>query len=212
MTGYVDHYRTLGVPIDAAPEVVRNAYRDLARRLHPDRVVDPSKRAGSAEQMAAVNEAWRVLGDAGRRAVYDRSRRPAPAPAPRRPSAGPPVNDRPYGQHGDSFDGVEVSKAAGCALRVGPVVLAIAVMLGILISTAVLGPEGEVPSRLEAGRCVELSTTVRVVPCTIGTPVIVGRGVAGTTCPMVGASVAVAVVLPSRTEQVCVAPPGTPVP
>ena len=210
MTGPIDHYRTLGVPIDAAPEVVRDAYRDLARRLHPDRVVDSSKRVGSSERMAEVNEAWRVLGDVGRRAVYDRSRRPALAP--RRPSTGSPVDDRPYGQHGDSFDGVEVSTTAGCALRVGPVVLARAVMLGILIATAVLGPEGEVPSRMEAGRCVELSTTVRVVPCTVETPVIVGRGVAGTTCPMVGASAAVAVMLPSRTEQVCVAPPGTPVP
>ena len=210
MTGPVDHYRTLGVPIDAAPEVVRDAYRDLARRLHPDRVVDPSKRAGSAERMAEVNEAWRVLGDVGRRAVYDRSRRSAPAP--RRPSTGSPVDDWPYDRHGDSFDGAEVSTAAGCALRVGPVMLGLAVMLGILIATAVLGPEGEVPSRMEAGRCVELSTTVRVVPCTVETPVIVGRGVAGTTCPMVGASAAVAVMLPSRTEQVCVAPPGTPVP
>ena len=91
-------------------------------------------------------------------------------------------------------------------------VLALAVMLGILIATAVLGPEGEVPSRMEAGRCVELSTTVQVVPCTVETPVIVARGVAGTTCPLVGASAAVAVLLPSRTEQVCVAPPGTPVP
>jgi hypothetical protein len=210
VTGPVDHYRTLGVPIDAAPEVVRDAYRDLARRLHPDWVVDPTKRTGSAERMAEVNEAWRVLGDVGRRAAYDRSRRQAPAP--RRPSTGPPVDDRPNGRQGDSFDGVEVSTAAGCALRVGPVVLALAVMLGILIATAVLGPEGEVPSRMEAGRCVELSTTVQVVPCTVETPVIVARGVAGTTCPMVGASAAVAVLLPSRTEQVCVAPPGTPVP
>ena len=210
MTGPVDHYRTLGVPIDAAPEVVRDAYRDLARRLHPDWVVDPTKRTGSAERMAEVNEAWRVLGDVGRRAAYDRSRRQAPAP--RRPSTGPPVDDRPNGRQGDSFDGVEVSTATGCALRVGPVVLALAVMLGILIATAVLGPEGEVPSRMEAGRCVELSTTVQVVPCTVETPVIVARGVAGTTCPMVGSSAAVAVLLPSRTEQVCVAPPGTPVP
>jgi len=210
VTGPVDHYRTLGVPIDAAPEVVRDAYRDLARRLHPDWVVDPTKRTGSAERMAEVNEAWRVLGDVGRRAAYDRSRRQAPAP--RRPSTGPPVDDRPNGRQGDSFDGVEVSTAAGCALRIGPVVLALAVMLGILIATAVLGPEGEVPSRMEAGRCVELSTTVQVVPCTVETPVIVARGVAGTTCPLVGASAAVAVLLPSRTEQVCVAPPGTPVP
>ena len=91
-------------------------------------------------------------------------------------------------------------------------VLAVGLLVGILVATAVLGGGGEVPKRLEPGSCLELSTTVRVVPCTVETPVIVGRGVAGTTCPMVGASAAVAVMLPSRTEQVCVAPPGTPVP
>ncbi len=210
MTGPVDPYRTLGVPTDASSEVVRDAYRVLARRFHPDRVVDPSDRARAADRMAEVNEAWRVLGDADLRAVYDLSRRPAPAP--RRPSTCPPADDRPYGRHGDSLDGVAVSTAAGCALRVGPVVLALVVMVGILVATAVLGADGEVPSRMEAGRCVDLSTTVRVVPCTAQTPVIVARGVAGTACPMVGRTSAVAVMLPSRTEQVCVAPPGTPVP
>ena len=206
MTGPVDHYRTLGVSEGASAEVLRNAYRDLARRLHPDRVTDPAGRA-TAARMAEVNEAWRVLGDPGRREAYDAARdlarRPAPPSRPRGPG-----DDRPYGRQGDSFDDVAVSSAAGCALRVVPVVATIAVLLGILIATAVLGPEGEVSPRMEAGRCVELSTTVEVVPCTVETPVIVARGVAGTVCPVV----AVAVVLPSRTEQVCVAPPGTPVP
>jgi len=36
--------------------------------VHPDRVA-----TGSASEMAALNEAYRVLGDPGRRAVYDRT-------------------------------------------------------------------------------------------------------------------------------------------
>ena len=43
---------------------------------------------------------------------------------------------------------------------------------------------------------------MEVVPCITDSSVIVARGVAGTSCPM-GAT---AVVLPTRTEQVCVAP------
>ncbi len=208
MPGPVDHYRTLGVPADASSEALRDAYRDQARRNHPDRVTDPSQRAAAAERMAAVNEAWRILGDPERRATYDLARRPGPRPAPAaEPPAEPPA-DRTYGRRGDAFDDVAVSPAAGCALRVVPVVLTLAVLLGILIATAVLGGGGEVPARMDAGRCVEVATTIRVVPCTADTPVIVGRGVMGTPCP----TTAVAVVLPSRTEQLCVAPPGTPVP
>ncbi|MED5393943.1 MAG: DnaJ domain-containing protein [Actinomycetota bacterium] len=198
----LDHYRTLGVPASASPDELRDAYRALARRLHPDRVADPSARRSADDRMAKVNEAWRVLGDPDLRAAYDRSRQPPVA------TSAPSVDAREYGRRGDSFDDVAVSSSAGCALRVVPMVVTLTVLLGILIATAVLGPEGEVPARMEVGRCVELATTVKVVPCTAQTPVIVARGVAGTSCP----AASVAVMLPSRTEQVCVAPPGTPVP
>jgi len=201
--GPVDHYWTLGVPDDATDQELRDAYRDLARRNHPDRVVDPLRRVEAAERMAKVNEAWLVLGDPERRADYDRSRGPVTPPPPTAPG-----DDRVYGRRGDAFDDVAVSPAAGCALRMVPVVTTLAVLLGIFIATAVLGGDGEAPERMEAGRCVEVTSTIRVVPCTADTPVIVGRGVTGTPC----STTAVAVVLPSRTEQLCVAPPGTPVP
>jgi len=202
VTGRIDHYRTLGVPASASPDELRDAYRALARRLHPDRVVDPAARRSADDRMAKVNEAWRVLDDPDLRAAYDRSRQ-----LPVAPSA-PSVDDREYGHRGDSFDDVAVSNPAGCALRVVPAAVILVVLLGILITTALLGPEGQVPARMDAGRCVELATTVKVVPCTAETPVIVLRSVAGTTCPLAS----VTVMLPSRTEQVCVAPPGTPVP
>ena len=59
------HYRLLGVAETASPDDVRTAYRRRARAAHPDH-------AGSAADMAALNEAWRVLGDPARRAAYDR--------------------------------------------------------------------------------------------------------------------------------------------
>ena len=197
-----DHYRTLGVPATASDQEVRAAYRALAARTHPDRATDQAERRQAETRMAAVNEAWRVLRDRKRRAAYDLARRPAEPPIRTPPDDGPIP-----GRRGDSFQAVTVSPAVGCALRFGPVVLGVGLLVGILVATAVLGGGGEVPKRLEPGSCLELSTTVRVVPCTAETPVIAARGVAGTSCP-VGA---VAVVLPSRTEQVCVAPPGTPV-
>ena len=59
------HYDTLGVRPDASAREIRDAYRRLARIHHPDH--------GDADAgaMAALNEAYRVLGEPSRRAVYD---------------------------------------------------------------------------------------------------------------------------------------------
>lgn len=61
----MSHYETLGIPRDASPEDVKRAFRSKASAAHPDR------EGGSAEAMAAVNEAHEVLMDPERRARYD---------------------------------------------------------------------------------------------------------------------------------------------
>lgn len=81
MTGR-SHYDVLGVPPSAPPDVIRDTYRRLAREYHPDRTVGS---AAGADRMPQINEAYRVLSDPGRKAVYDaelrgsvsRSQRPA---------------------------------------------------------------------------------------------------------------------------------------
>ena len=62
-----DYYEVLHVPPTAEPEVIRSAFRALARRFHPDF-------GGDQAVMMAINEAWSVLGDRRRRAAYDASR------------------------------------------------------------------------------------------------------------------------------------------
>jgi len=64
------HYERLGVPSSAPVDQIRVAYRAVARVNHPD-----SAGSAAGADMAAVNEAWRVLSDPGRRALYDASLR-----------------------------------------------------------------------------------------------------------------------------------------
>jgi len=80
ISSYDSLYDVLGVPESAGIAEIRAAYRRLARTYHPDRTGGGG--AGDDSAMARLNEAYRVLGDPGRRADYDRSRR-ASAAAPR---------------------------------------------------------------------------------------------------------------------------------
>jgi curved DNA-binding protein CbpA len=63
-----DPYIELGVARQASGEEIARAYRRAARASHPDR-----GGGGSAERFQAVTDAYEVLRDPRRRAVYDRS-------------------------------------------------------------------------------------------------------------------------------------------
>jgi curved DNA-binding protein CbpA len=62
-----DHYSTLGIPRGATQAEIKRAYRDLAKRLHPDH--DPSPRA--ADRFMAVHRAYEALRDPVLRIAYD---------------------------------------------------------------------------------------------------------------------------------------------
>jgi len=63
-----DLYKILGVKKSASSGEIKKAYRKLALMLHPDKNAgDPN----AAEKMAAVTEAYEVLGDADTREIYD---------------------------------------------------------------------------------------------------------------------------------------------
>jgi curved DNA-binding protein CbpA len=72
-----DPYIVLGVPRQASGEEIARAYRLAARASHPD-----SGGAGSAQRFQAVSDAYDVLRDPRRRAVYDRSHPPARSRTP----------------------------------------------------------------------------------------------------------------------------------
>lgn len=67
---YRDYYEVLGVPRGATPEQIKRAYRQLARKHHPDLQPAP-ERAKASERFKEINEAYEVLSDPGKRKKYD---------------------------------------------------------------------------------------------------------------------------------------------
>ena len=66
------YYQRLELALDATALEVKQAYRRLARQLHPDRR-PASERTSAEARMQQLNEAHSVLGDPHRRALYDRT-------------------------------------------------------------------------------------------------------------------------------------------
>ena len=64
-----DYYAILGVPRNASQEEIKRAYRELAKKYHPDKNRgDPE----AEERFKEINEAYAVLSDPKKRAEYDR--------------------------------------------------------------------------------------------------------------------------------------------
>jgi DnaJ-class molecular chaperone len=63
-----DYYQILGVARSADEKEIKAAYRKLARKHHPD--VNPGDKASEAK-FKQVSEAYEVLGDSEKRALYD---------------------------------------------------------------------------------------------------------------------------------------------
>ena len=60
-----DYYQILGVAKDASPEQLKDAYRKLAHKHHPD------KSGGDEKKFKEINEAYQILSSKEKRAQYD---------------------------------------------------------------------------------------------------------------------------------------------
>ena len=65
---YKDYYKILGVPKTADAKAIKQAYRRLARKYHPDQ---NAGNAAAAERFKEINEANEVLSDPAKRERYD---------------------------------------------------------------------------------------------------------------------------------------------
>jgi curved DNA-binding protein len=108
---YKDYYGILGVPRDAAADAIKNAYRRLARKYHPD----VSKEAGAEAKFKEISEAYQTLRDPEKRAAYDQlgSHQPGQDFRP------PPDWQQHFGRTQFSFDDIDLSDLFA-GLRGGP--------------------------------------------------------------------------------------------
>jgi DnaJ-class molecular chaperone len=67
---FKDYYKVMGVDEQASPTEIKQTYRKLARKFHPDVSKEPDAEA----QFKDIGEAYAVLSDAEKRAEYDQIR------------------------------------------------------------------------------------------------------------------------------------------
>jgi Ca-activated chloride channel family protein len=67
MTELFNYYNLLGIPYDATDEEIRSAYREAARRAHPDTSQNPE----TADNFIKIQKAYEVLSNPDQRSSYD---------------------------------------------------------------------------------------------------------------------------------------------
>ena len=65
-----DYYQVLGVTKDSNDDQIKKAYRKLALKWHPDK--NPDNRVQAEEKFKEIGEAYAVLSDKNKRAIYDK--------------------------------------------------------------------------------------------------------------------------------------------
>lgn len=68
-----DPYETLNLTHDASLDDIKRSYRELARKYHPDRLVQHTEeeQQAAAAQFATISDAYALLTDSQRKARYD---------------------------------------------------------------------------------------------------------------------------------------------
>jgi molecular chaperone DnaJ len=172
-----DHYAALGVSATATRDQIRDAYRRLARANHPDSHGD-----SSAARMAAINAAWHVLSDPGRRAMYDASRRPVSSGGSS--AAGP--SRSPFASSAAPMD---VAATPGRFPWRFLLVIATIGIAFVIVNAALAEPDAVVPpdNLLEPGSCVSIEDNgdAREVLCNGANDGVVKAFIAlDATCPV----------------------------
>jgi len=151
-------YQVMGLSRGASQTEVRDAYKRLARTLHPDRYATgtPTEQAFAERRMREVNAAWAVLGNPEQRRRYDESLRPKGTAGTARPTAARPSAPTPKIKRvvwGDDEidaryqddDVVVLTRAQYFLLRRLPIIVALVVAAVLFIGSAYAGNREDIP-------------------------------------------------------------------
>ena len=67
MSAKRDYYEVLGVSKTSSPDEIKNQYRKLALKFHPDR----NQSADAGEHFTEISEAYAILSDSEKKQTYD---------------------------------------------------------------------------------------------------------------------------------------------
>jgi molecular chaperone DnaJ len=109
-----DYYEVLGVARDADEGTIKRAYRQLARKYHPDVADD---KVAAENHFKEINEAYEVLSDATKRANYDRFGHAGVNGAGGMGEGFNPFGSEGFGDIFDMFFGAARAGAAGAQQR-----------------------------------------------------------------------------------------------
>jgi molecular chaperone DnaJ len=136
MSAKRDYYDVLGVGREATDEVIKKSFRRLARQYHPD----VNKNSDAETRFKEINEAYEVLSDREKRAMYDRFGHAGP-----QAGFGGTGDFSGFGGFDDIFESFFGGMRTGSAARRGPAKGAdLRYDLTIEFEEAVFGAEKEV--------------------------------------------------------------------
>ncbi|HPF43083.1 MAG TPA: molecular chaperone DnaJ [Syntrophomonadaceae bacterium] len=168
MSAKRDFYEVLGVSKNATQEEIKKAYRQMARKHHPDVARDDEN---AAEKFKEINDAYEVLSDEQKRAAYDRFGHDAFDPTRNGAGGFGGFDDFTGGGFTDLFDLIFGGAGGGGRRRRGPQRGADKEMrLEINFEDAVFGMEKDVElSRVEkcercSGNGAEPGTPIKTCP------------------------------------------------
>src|SRR5574344_929037 len=105
-----DYYEVLGVSKTATDDELKKAYRQLAKKYHPD--ANPNNRAESEAKFKEINEAYETLSNPQKRQMYDQFG--ADGPQGFNGAGGPFGGQNGYYSYSTSgFDGFDVGDIFG---------------------------------------------------------------------------------------------------